>query len=155
MMSLCAFHADRCHGDRLYFMNKGPCKTDADSLDWAKFRASVSKHSSVQEPCGSDTCYEWETCSGTDFITNPYVIHPFSSKASLICIQLKTCFFFLVSTTCECKIPRDCSKDGKQMYCLKIVRTQSTRSMSLCFMAAMKCSKIEFELLHEGPCASS
>ncbi|KAK9955305.1 hypothetical protein ABG768_015187 [Culter alburnus] len=123
MMSLCAFHADRCHGDRLYFMNKGPCKTDADSLDWAKFRASVSKQSSVQEPCGSDTCYEWETCS--------------------------------VSNTCECKIPRDCSKDGKQMYCLKIVRTQSTRSMNLCFMAAMKCSKIEFELLYEGPCASS
>lgn len=65
------------------------------------------------------------------------------------------CFFFLVSTTCECKIPRDCSRDGKQMYCLKLVRTQSTRSMNLCFMAAMKCSKMEFELLHEGPCAGS
>uniref|UniRef100_A0A8C1Y4J3 Complement component 6 n=1 Tax=Cyprinus carpio TaxID=7962 RepID=A0A8C1Y4J3_CYPCA len=123
MMSLCAFHADRCHGDRLYFMNNGPCKTDAGSLDWAKFRASVSEQSSVQEPCGSDTCYDWETCS--------------------------------VSKTCECKIPRECSKDGKQMYCLKIVRTQSTRSLNLCFMAAMKCSKMEFELLHEGPCASS
>lgn len=123
MMSLCAFHADRCHGDRLYFMNNGPCKTDAGSLDWAKFRASVSEQSSVREPCGSDTCYDWETCS--------------------------------VSKTCECKIPRECSKDGKQMYCLKIVRTQSTRSLNLCFMAAMKCSKMEFELLHEGPCASS
>ncbi|CAM4667736.1 unnamed protein product [Leuciscus chuanchicus] len=123
MMSFCAFHADRCHGDRLYFMSNGPCKNDAGSLDWAKFRASVSERSSVQEPCGSDTCYEWETCS--------------------------------VSTTCECKIPKDCSKDGEQVYCLKIVRTQSTRSMSLCFMAAMKCSKIEFELLYEGLCASS
>lgn len=123
MMSLCAFHADRCHGNRLYFMNNGPCKSDARSLDWAKFRASVSEQSSVQEPCGSDTCYEWENCS--------------------------------VSKTCECKIPRECSKDGKQIYCLKIVRTQSTRSMNLCFMAAMKCSSIEFELLHEGPCAGS
>ncbi|XP_050948615.1 complement component C6 [Labeo rohita] len=123
MMSLCAFHAGRCHGDRLYFMNNGPCKTDAGSLDWAKFRASVSEKSSVREPCGLDTCYEWETCS--------------------------------VSNTCECKIPRECARDGKQMYCLKIVRTQSTRSLSLCFMAAMKCSKMEFELLHEGPCASS
>ncbi|XP_067279974.1 complement component C6 [Pseudorasbora parva] len=123
MMSLCAFHSYRCHGDKLYFMNNGPCKTDADSLDWAKFRASLSKQSSVQEPCGSDICYEWETCS--------------------------------VSNTCECKIPRECSKDGKQMYCLKIVRTQSTRSMNLCFMAAMKCNKLEFELLHEGPCESS
>uniref|UniRef100_A0A672NEP8 Complement component C6 n=1 Tax=Sinocyclocheilus grahami TaxID=75366 RepID=A0A672NEP8_SINGR len=123
MISLCAFRADRCHGDRLYFMNNGLCKTDAGSLDWAKFRANVSEQSSVQEPCGSDTCYEWETCS--------------------------------VSKTCECKIPRECSKDGKQMYWLKIVRTQSTRSLNLCFMAAMKCSKMEFELLHEGPCASS
>uniref|UniRef100_A0A673JL66 Complement component C6-like n=1 Tax=Sinocyclocheilus rhinocerous TaxID=307959 RepID=A0A673JL66_9TELE len=123
MISLCAFCADRCHGDRLYFMNNGLCKTDAGSLDWAKFRANVSEQSSVQEPCGLDTCYEWETCS--------------------------------VSKTCECKIPRECSKDGKQMYCLKIVRTQSTRSLNLCFMAAMKCSKMEFELLHEGPCASS
>uniref|UniRef100_A0A672RYJ4 Complement C6 n=1 Tax=Sinocyclocheilus grahami TaxID=75366 RepID=A0A672RYJ4_SINGR len=123
MMSICAFYADHCNGDRLYFMNHGPCKTDAGSLDWAKFRASVSEQSSVREPCGSDTCYEWETCS--------------------------------VSKTCECKIPRECSKDGKQMYCLKIVRLQSTRSLNLCFMAAMKCSKMEFELLHEGPCASS
>ncbi len=62
--------------------------------------------------------------------------------------------FFLVSKTCECKIPRECSKDGKQMYCLKIVKLQSTRSLNLCFMAAMKCTKMEFELLHEGPCAS-
>lgn len=48
--------------------------------------------------------------------------------------------FSLVSKTCECKIPRECSKDGKQMYCLKIVRTQSTRSLNLCFMAAMSLS---------------
>lgn len=89
MMSLCAFHADRCHGDRLYFMNNGPCKTDAGSLDWAKFRANVSEQSSVREPCGSDTCYEWETCSGTDLITNPYVTCYFRIKASLVCIQLK------------------------------------------------------------------
>lgn len=89
MMSLCAFHAGRCHGDRLYFMNNGPCKTDAGSLDWAKFRASVSEKSSVREPCGLDTCYEWETCSGTDLLTNPYVTCYFSIKASLICIQLK------------------------------------------------------------------
>ncbi|KTF82260.1 hypothetical protein cypCar_00035313 [Cyprinus carpio] len=46
MISLCAFHADRCHGDRLYFVNNGPCKTDAGSLDWA----SVSEQNSVQEP---------------------------------------------------------------------------------------------------------
>ncbi|XP_066501729.1 complement component C6 [Hoplias malabaricus] len=66
MMSACGFHAGRCHGDKLHFMNDGPCKTDVASVDWAKFRASVSEKSSVQEPCGLDTCYEWETCSESE-----------------------------------------------------------------------------------------
>ncbi|TSX03288.1 Complement component C6 [Bagarius yarrelli] len=60
MMSFCSFHADRCHGDKLHFINNGPCKGD---VDWARFRANISEKSSVQKPCGSDTCYEWETCS--------------------------------------------------------------------------------------------
>lgn len=123
MMSSCAFHASRCHGDKLYFMNNGPCKTDAHSLDWAKFRARVSEQSSVQESCGSDTCYEWETCS--------------------------------VSNKCECKLPKDCSKDGKHFYCLNIIRVKSTRTMNLCFTAAMKCNKMEFDILNEGPCLSA
>ncbi|KAA0720004.1 Complement component C6 [Triplophysa tibetana] len=123
MMSSCVFHAGRCRGDPLYFMNNGPCKTDAFSLDWAKFRARVSEQSSVQDPCGADTCYEWESCS--------------------------------VSNKCECKLPKDCSRDGKHVYCLKLLRTQSTRSMNLCFMAALKCNKMEFEILNEGPCPSS
>lgn len=62
MMSFCSFHANRCHGDKLQFINDGPCKGD---LNWAVFRARLSEKSSVEEPCGSDTCYEWETCSGT------------------------------------------------------------------------------------------
>lgn len=68
MVSTCAFHAGRCRGDRLYFMNNGPCKTDAFSLDWAKFRAGVAQQSAVQQSCGADICYEWETCLGMDFI---------------------------------------------------------------------------------------
>lgn len=62
MMSFCSFHADRCHGDKLHFINNGPCKGD---VNWARFRASISEKSLVQKPCESDTCYEWETCSGT------------------------------------------------------------------------------------------
>ncbi|XP_060790845.1 complement component C6 [Neoarius graeffei] len=60
MISFCSFHADRCHEDKLHFINNGPCKGD---VNWARFRASISEKSSVQQPCGSDTCYEWETCS--------------------------------------------------------------------------------------------
>ncbi|XP_060747269.1 complement component C6 [Tachysurus vachellii] len=62
MMSFCSFHADRCHGDKLHFINDGPCKGD---VNWARFRARISEKSSVQKPCGSDTCYEWETCSAS------------------------------------------------------------------------------------------
>ncbi|KAK3555393.1 hypothetical protein QTP86_015682 [Hemibagrus guttatus] len=62
MMSFCSFHADRCHGDKLHFINNGPCKGD---LNWARFRASISEKSSVQKPCESDTCYVWETCSAS------------------------------------------------------------------------------------------
>ncbi|XP_076836916.1 complement component C6-like [Brachyhypopomus gauderio] len=122
MMSFCAFHAGRCHGDKLYFMNNGPCRSDVASLDWARFRASVSAKSAVQEPCGSDTCYEWETCSA--------------------------------SSTCACKLPRDCPKTQEHTYCLNFPRVQRKKTMNLCNMASTKCSGIEFELLNEGECSS-
>uniref|UniRef100_A0A8D0CGY5 Complement component 6, duplicate 1 n=1 Tax=Scleropages formosus TaxID=113540 RepID=A0A8D0CGY5_SCLFO len=64
MMSACAFHAGRCHGDRLYFLNRGACEKDESGMEWTRFRARLSDRSSVQEPCGDDTCYEWEICSG-------------------------------------------------------------------------------------------
>ncbi|XP_053195648.1 complement component C6 [Scomber japonicus] len=63
-MSLCSFHAGRCHNDPLFFISEGSCdEVDADKLEWAKFRATVGPKSSVQEPCDLNTCYEWETCS--------------------------------------------------------------------------------------------
>lgn len=64
MMSYCGFHPGCCHGDQLFSMNVGPCDKDVVSLDWAKFRVSMAAKSSVQEPCDSDTCYEWESCTG-------------------------------------------------------------------------------------------
>ncbi|KAM9338385.1 complement component C6 [Symphorus nematophorus] len=63
-MSLCLFHAGRCHGDPFFFVSEGECDAvDLSKLEWAKFRAQISSKSSVQEPCDLDTCYEWETCS--------------------------------------------------------------------------------------------
>lgn len=64
MMSYCGFHSGRCHGDQLFFMNVGPCDEDVVSLDWAKFSATMSAKSSVQEPCNSDICYECKGCTG-------------------------------------------------------------------------------------------
>ncbi|KAM3599925.1 uncharacterized protein V6R79_013879 [Siganus canaliculatus] len=122
-MSLCSFHAGRCHHDPLFFVNEGPCDAaDLAKLEWAKFRASMSSKSSVQEPCGLDTCYEWETCSATK--------------------------------TCECRSARDCPRGQQHMYCLKLTRSQRTRSMDLCSMAALKCASYQFEILSEGECAS-
>ncbi|XP_033502624.2 complement component C6 isoform X2 [Epinephelus lanceolatus] len=122
-MSLCSFHAGRCHGDPLFYVSDGECDTVAVAkLEWAMFRANMSSKSSVQEPCDLDTCYEWETCSA-----------------------LKKC---------ECKAARNCPKVEEHMFCVKLTRTQRTRSMDLCSMAALKCASYQFEIVNEGVCES-
>lgn len=64
-MSLCSFQAGLCHSDPLFFIHEGACDpADVAKVEWAKFRASLASNSSIQQPCGLDTCYEWETCSG-------------------------------------------------------------------------------------------
>lgn len=119
MMSYCGFHSGRCHGDRLFFVRDGPCPSDSSSRDWARYRAQMSDQSTVQQACGSDTCYDWETCS---------------------------------SDKCECKFPRDCAKDAPVAFCVKMLKTQTQRSMSVCVTASLKCLKMEAEVSKEGPC---
>ncbi|XP_071769942.2 complement component C6 [Centroberyx gerrardi] len=122
-MSLCSFHAGRCHGDPLFFINEGLCdEGDTAKLEWAKFRAEMASKSAAQVPCELDTCYEWETCSAFK--------------------------------KCECKAARDCPRDDERMFCLKLIKTQRTRSMNLCSMAALKCANYDFEILNEGLCES-
>lgn len=121
MMSFCGFHSSRCYGDKLFLASVGPCPSEAASRDWVRYRAHMSVHSTLQQPCGADTCYDWETCS---------------------------------SERCECKFPRDCAKGAALSFCVRMLRTQTQRSMSLCATAAMKCLKMEVEVLKEGPCDS-
>ncbi|KAK5609504.1 hypothetical protein CRENBAI_007218 [Crenichthys baileyi] len=65
-MSLCSFHAGRCHGDPLFFISKGVCDSvNPSTLEWAKFRVKMSSRSSLHVPCDLDTCYDWETCSAS------------------------------------------------------------------------------------------
>lgn len=67
-MSLCSFQAGLCHSDPLFFIHGGACNpADVAKVEWAKFRASWASKSSIRQPCGLDTCYEWETCSGEGF----------------------------------------------------------------------------------------
>ncbi|XP_059213661.1 complement component C6 [Centropristis striata] len=82
-----------------------------------------------------------------------------SSKSSVqqpcdldTCYEWETCS---ASKKCECKVGRDCPRDGPHTFCLNLTRTQRTRSMNLCSMAALKCINYEFEILNEGDCESS
>ncbi len=91
-MSLCSFHAGRCHKDPLFFISEGACGVlDEAKLEWAIFRANVSSKSSVQEPCDLDTCYEWETCSGE--ILLPETIFSFTHGSNDSVRYIK--FYFL------------------------------------------------------------
>ncbi|XP_058473381.1 complement component C6 isoform X2 [Solea solea] len=122
-MSLCSFHAGRCHGDPLFYISDGECDAvDPGKVEWANFRAKMSSKSSVQVPCDLNTCYEWETCS-----------------------EFKKC---------ECRAARECSRAQHHMFCVKLTRTQRTRSLDLCSMAALKCSSYDFEIIGEGQCES-
>lgn len=58
------------------------------------------------------------------------------------------------SKKCECKAARACPTVKEHMFCLKLTRSQRTRSMDLCSMAALKCASYQFEILSEGDCAS-
>ncbi|KAK5900513.1 hypothetical protein CgunFtcFv8_025470 [Champsocephalus gunnari] len=123
-MSLCSFHAGRCHSDPLFFVSEGSCdEVDAAKLEWANFRANMSSKSSAQEPCNLDTCYEWETCSA-----------------------LKKCE---CKATRDC--PRD---EANMFCVKVLTQTQRTRSMALCSIATLKCINYQFEILNEGVCVS-
>lgn len=72
--------------------------------------------------------------------------------------DLDTCYEWekcSVSKRCECKAARDCPRDAPVQYCVSIPVMQMTRSMSLCSMAAMRCSGHQFNILSETPCVSS
>ncbi|XP_061473069.1 complement component C6-like [Rhineura floridana] len=59
----CQFLAEKCLvEDSLHFLHSGPCLSDTD-LRWAKERANLSAGSIKKEPCGYDTCYDWENCA--------------------------------------------------------------------------------------------
>ncbi|TMS08229.1 Complement component C6 [Larimichthys crocea] len=124
-MSLCSFHAGRCHNDPYFFISNGVCDPAPDlaKLEWAKFRAKMASKSAVQEPCDLDTCYEWETCS--------------------------------VSKKCECKVARNCQRNENNMFCVKLTNSQRTRSMDLCSVGALKCASYQFEIVNEGACLST
>lgn len=122
-MSLCSFQAGLCHSDPLFFIHEGACDpADVAKVEWAKFRASLASKSSIRQPCGLDTCYEWETCSAVE--------------------------------KCDCLAARDCPSTQGKMFCVKLTRSQRTRTLDLCSLASLKCSSYQLEVLNEGDCPS-
>ncbi|XP_002940164.2 complement component C6 isoform X1 [Xenopus tropicalis] len=67
-----------------------------------------------------------------------------------ICYDWEECSGF----ECLCILPRQCPADSPQMFCAKFGRSKSQRSISLCALAAIKCTDIKVEVLHSGECDS-
>nr|XP_057920643.1 complement component C6 isoform X1 [Doryrhamphus excisus] len=68
-----------------------------------------------------------------------------------VCYEWETCSS---SKKCECRAARDCPRVMEHTFCLKLTRSQSTRSLHLCAMAALKCAAFQFEIINEGVCES-
>ncbi|XP_061590499.1 complement component C6 isoform X1 [Cololabis saira] len=81
-----------------------------------------------------------------------------SSKSSIhapcgldTCYEWETCS---AAEKCECKTARDCARTENNMFCVKVIRSRSNRSMNLCSMAALKCASYQFEIVSESVCGS-
>ncbi|KAG7272436.1 hypothetical protein CRUP_013190 [Coryphaenoides rupestris] len=123
-VSACTLQAARCHGDPLVFVKAGRCVEDAALLDWVKFRARMASYSVDAEPCGLDTCYDWETCEASPS-----------------------------GRTCLCRQARDCPRrDPEPTVCMKLVARNRTKDTSACFLTALKCAQLQVEFLHDGAC---
>ena len=85
------------------------------------------------------------------YIKNLEVFPSRMKTNSLLCVNLHLSSEF---KKCECRAARDCPKTGGHNFCVKLTRSQRTRSLDLCSMAALKCASYQFEILNEGVCES-
>ncbi|XP_007440794.1 complement component C6 [Python bivittatus] len=61
--SSCPYLAEKCLDQHsFHFLHPGPCLGETD-VSWAKERLRIATDSIKREPCGYDTCYDWEQCS--------------------------------------------------------------------------------------------
>lgn len=61
----CKFLAEKClNNQKLHFLHTGSCQ-DGLPLEWGLERIKLSSNSTKKEPCGYDTCYDWEKCSAS------------------------------------------------------------------------------------------
>ncbi|XP_024434339.2 complement component C6 isoform X2 [Desmodus rotundus] len=61
----CEFLAKKCLNNRqFHFLHSGSCQ-DGPQLTWAIERKQLAFNGTKREPCGYDTCYDWEKCSAS------------------------------------------------------------------------------------------
>uniref|UniRef100_A0A286XYF7 Complement component C6 n=1 Tax=Cavia porcellus TaxID=10141 RepID=A0A286XYF7_CAVPO len=63
--SACMFLAKKClNNQHLHFLHIGSCQEGVE-LEWGLERTKLASNSTKKEPCGYDTCYDWEKCSAS------------------------------------------------------------------------------------------
>ncbi|XP_053557211.1 complement component C6 isoform X2 [Bombina bombina] len=55
---------------------------------------------------------------------------------------------------CSCLLPYNCPENKDQQYCIKIGAARRERTVNLCSLGAIKCSKINAEIQYNGPCTA-
>lgn len=87
----CQFLAEKClKNQQLHFLHIGSCQ-DGPQLAWGLERTKLSSNSTKKEPCGYDTCYDWEKCSGMLYWCHIQLCTQLSSQlVYLICFDISS-----------------------------------------------------------------
>ncbi|KAM4708611.1 complement component C6 [Discoglossus pictus] len=54
---------------------------------------------------------------------------------------------------CFCLFPYQCPDNEEKQYCIKTGSSGRQRTVNLCSLGAIKCSKVKSEIMYEGPCS--
>ncbi|XP_028661345.1 complement component C6 [Erpetoichthys calabaricus] len=68
--------------------------------------------------------------------------------------KFDTCYDWekCTGSKCECLLPYNCPKDGKLLFCVETGTSKTKRTLNLCSLGAIKCSRMQINVLHEGQC---
>ncbi|KAG9488451.1 hypothetical protein GDO78_007972 [Eleutherodactylus coqui] len=54
---------------------------------------------------------------------------------------------------CFCLLPSQCPENKEQLFCIKTGSSGRQRTVNLCSLGAIKCTKLKAEMMHDGACA--
>uniref|UniRef100_A0A8C0KDY9 Complement component C6 n=1 Tax=Canis lupus dingo TaxID=286419 RepID=A0A8C0KDY9_CANLU len=101
-LSACKFLAEKClNNQQLHFLHIGSCQ-DGPQLEWGLERRILSSNSTKKEPCGYDTCYDWEKCSAS--VSKCVCLLPpqcFKGRSQLYCVKMGSSLSEKTVNICE------------------------------------------------------